>query len=201
MLRKTIITLFVLCIIVVLTACEERSTVPEVFTDSTQKQSVLIQSNDIGESVSNESLYYFGYDQIKNHEILLKLEVYSNGSLIDSMYKKYSPSKLTGSIGLQFIHFTKQNGQKNIQWAMEIDNNLSSITTEDIFADLKEYSIETIQREVLQVGKKVPLLIYYSDVKPGSSEEYDNQKNNITSYVNKYKQVGVFSIEIFKKKD
>ncbi|MBA9084484.1 type IV secretory pathway component VirB8 [Fontibacillus solani] len=199
MLRKTTMTLFILCVFIILAACTDHSTVPVVFTDSTHKQSDLIQSKDIGESVTSESLYHFGYDHIKNHVILLKLEVYNNGNLIDTMNKRYLPSELAGSIGFQFIHFTKQNGQKNIQWVMEIDNDLTSITTEDIFADLKEYSIETIQKETLQEDKKVPLLIYYSDVNSGSNDEYDNQ--NITSYVNKYKHVSVLSIEIFKKKD
>lgn len=191
-------TLLLLYSLIFLTACTDRPTVPVVFTDSTNKESMLIKSNDIGEFVSRESLYHFGYENIKNHDILLKLEVYSNGNRIDTMNKRYLPLEPNGNIGLQFIHFTKHNGQKYIQWIMEINNNLTSLTTEDVFADSKEYSIETIQREAPKEGNKIPLLIYYSDEISGSDEKVDDQEK-ITSYINMYRHVSILSLEILEK--
>lgn len=154
------IRFFLVGIVIIFVSCNNRSDLPEIFSMPAENGSFLTESSTLGESVSRENLYHFGFANLTKYEIQLNLDVYQEGKLINTMDRKFFPTEPSGNIGFQFVHYGAQDGRK-IQWIMEIGGNLTSITTEDIYDTLKEYNIETIDRKKLQENKKIPLVIYY----------------------------------------
>lgn len=120
----------------------------------------------------NKTIYGFRYQNMSDFKIIVTFELYVNGKLEKSISaNNYGNEEIEeGILGLSFAQPLQIDNKEMIQWAIELDNNITFYTYEDLISELDTYSIDSNKEVFPKKNVSYPLVTFYAN----------SNKNNIT---------------------